>query len=258
MACLRAVDIEAAVGAGTDAGIFLAAPVDQIVFALRARPGVVGNLVGRQALLRADVLRDVVERARHGFVRRLQFAGGVQAEERRALFDGELIERQMLGGFRDRQLQFIRPHLRGLVGTGVNQIERITVEGAARDCDRVERLARGMQPSQRFQRGIVERLHAERNPVDAGGAIAAKPRRLDAGRIGLQRNFGIGRDAPVFCQSHREWRRRFSAASATACRRRERSRRLRGPARARRWFRSRGQRPWQSVLRRSGRAGHGC
>ena len=59
-----AVDIEAAMGAGTDAGIFLAAPVDQIVPALRAGPGVVGNLVGRQALLGADLLRDVVERAR--------------------------------------------------------------------------------------------------------------------------------------------------------------------------------------------------
>ena len=193
-----AVDIEAAVGAGTDAGIFLAAPVNEVVFAFRAWARVVGNLVGRQSVLGADFLGDVVERARHRFVRRLQLAGGVQAEERRALFDGELIERQMLGGFRDRELQFIRPHLRGLVGAGVNQIERITVERGARDRDRVERLARGMQPSQRLQRGIVQRLHAERNPVDAGCAVAAKPRCLDAGRIGLQRDLGVGRDAPVF------------------------------------------------------------
>ena len=45
----RAVDVEAAMGARADAGIFLAAPVDEIVPALRARPRVVGNLVGRQA-----------------------------------------------------------------------------------------------------------------------------------------------------------------------------------------------------------------
>ena len=54
-----------------------------------------------------------------------------------------------------------------------------------------------MQAAQRFQRGIVERLHAERDAVDAGCAIAAKPRRLDAGRIGLQRDLDIGGDAPV-------------------------------------------------------------
>ena len=38
---------------------------------------------------------------------------------------------------------------------------------------------------------IVERLHAERDAVDAGGAIAAKARRLDAGRIGFQRDFDV-------------------------------------------------------------------
>ena len=45
-----AVDIEPAMRAGTDAGIFLAAPVDQIVLAFRAGARVIGNLVGRQAM----------------------------------------------------------------------------------------------------------------------------------------------------------------------------------------------------------------
>ncbi len=47
-----AVDIEPAMGAGTDAGIFLAAPVHEVMLALRAGPRVIGNLVGRQAVLR--------------------------------------------------------------------------------------------------------------------------------------------------------------------------------------------------------------
>jgi len=55
-----------------------------------------------------------------------------------------------------------------------------------------------MQTSQRLQRSVVERLHAERYPIDAGGAIAAKPRGFDAGGIGFQRDFHIGRHAPVF------------------------------------------------------------
>ena len=183
--------------ARADAGIFLAAPVDQIVLALGAGSGVVGNLVGRQAVLRADFLRHVVERARHRLVRRLQFARRVQAEERRAFLDRELIERQMFGGFRNRELQFVGPHLRRLVGAGVDQVERVAVERGARDRDRIERLARAVQSSQRLQRGVVERLHAERDAVDAGCAIAAKPRCLDAGRIGLQRHLDIAGDAPM-------------------------------------------------------------
>ena len=183
--------------ARADAGIFLAAPVDQIVLAFRARPGVVGNLVGRKAVMRADFLRHIVERAGDRLVRRLQFARRMQAEERRAFLDRELIERQMFGGFRNRQLQFVGPHLRRLVGAGVDQVERVAVERGARDRDRIQRLARAVQPSQRLQRSIVERLHAERDAVDAGCAIAAKPRCLDAGRIGLQRHFDIGGDAPM-------------------------------------------------------------
>ena len=193
------VDIEAAMRAGTDAGIFLAAPVDEIMLAFRAGARVIGNLVGRQAVRGADLLRHIIECARGRFVRRFQFARGMQAEERRAFLDRELIERQMLGGFRDRELQLVGPHLRGLVGPGVDQIERIAVEGGARDRDRVQRLARGVQPSQCLQRGVVQRLHAERHPVDAGCAIAAKPCRLDAGGVGFQRDFGAGRDAPMLC-----------------------------------------------------------
>ena len=184
-------------GARADAGIFVAAPVDQIVLALRANAGVIGNLVGRKTLLRADFLRHVVERARERLVRRLQLARRVQAEERRAFLDRELIERQMFGRFRNRQLQLIGPHLRRLVGAGVDQVERIAVERGAGDRDRIQRLARAVQPTQRLQRGVVQRLHAERDAVDAGCAIAAKPRCLDAGGIGLQRHFHLGRDAPV-------------------------------------------------------------
>ena len=47
-----AVDVEPAVRAGADAGIFVVAPIDEIVPALGARPRVVGDLVGRQARAR--------------------------------------------------------------------------------------------------------------------------------------------------------------------------------------------------------------
>ena len=118
--------------------------------------------------------------------------------KRRAFLDGELIERQVLGGFRDRVLQFVGPHPRRLVGARIDQVERVALEGGAGDRDRLERLARSVQPAQGFQRRIVERLHAERDAIDAGRAIALEARRLHAGRVGLQRHLDIRRHAPVF------------------------------------------------------------
>src|SRR3984893_8961635 len=46
---------------------------------------------------------------------------------------------------------------------------------------------------------IRERLHAERDAVDAGGAIAAKPLDLDAGRIGFKRDLDVGGNSPMTC-----------------------------------------------------------
>ena len=119
--------------AGTDAGIFFAAPVDQIVPALCARARVIGNLIGRQAVPRADLLRDIIKRARGLLIRRLQFARGMKGEERRALLDRQLIERQMLGRFPNRKLQLIGPHPWRLTGAGVDQVKRIALKGAPRD-----------------------------------------------------------------------------------------------------------------------------
>ena len=104
-----AVDVEPAMRAGSDAGIFVRAPIDEVVPALRARPRVVRDLVGGQTGGGADLLRRVVERARRVLVRDDELAGGMQRGERRVLLDGELIERQMLGGFRDRALELGGP-----------------------------------------------------------------------------------------------------------------------------------------------------
>ena len=78
------------------------------------------------------------------------FAGGMQAEERRAFLDGQLIQRQMFGGFRDGELELAGPHLRRLVRSCINQIERVAIERAARDGDGIERFARAMQASSDF------------------------------------------------------------------------------------------------------------
>ena len=185
-------------GTGADPGIFVAPPVDEVVPAFGAATGVVGDFIGVEAVLAADVLRDVVERARQCLVRRLELAGGMQTEKRRAFLDRQLIERKVLGGFCDREFQFAGPGLGGLIGAGIDQIEGIALERTARDRNRVQRLTRAMQTPEHLQRRIVQRLHAERDAVDAGAAIAGETRGFHTGGIGLQRHFSIGGDAPVF------------------------------------------------------------
>ncbi len=85
--------------AWTDAGIFLRTPIDKIVPAFAAGPGMIGNLVGGQAVGGANVLGGVEERPRGVFIGKLQFAGGMERRKRRVLLDGQLVERQMLAGF---------------------------------------------------------------------------------------------------------------------------------------------------------------
>ena len=137
------------------------------------------------------------EIARGVVVRNDKLAERMQRVERRLGLDGELIERQMLGRLRDGALEFVGPRRRCLTRPRVNQVERIALEGCAGDLDRIERLLRGVQPAKLLQRVVVERLHAERNPVDARVAITTEPIRLDAGRVGFERDLGAGCDRPM-------------------------------------------------------------
>ena len=104
----------------------------------------------------------------------------------------------MLGRLGNGALELGRPGFDRLARARVDQIERIALEIRARDGNGFERFLRRVQATEFLQRRVVERLHAERDAVDAGRAIAAKARGFDAGRIGFQRDFDVGRDRPVF------------------------------------------------------------
>ena len=95
--------------AGSDAGIFRAAPINEIVPAFRARPRVIGNLVSRQAGIRAGFDREIVKRSRSVAVGDRQLAGGLQRVKRGLRLDGQLIKREMLGGFCNGEFEFARP-----------------------------------------------------------------------------------------------------------------------------------------------------
>ena len=148
-------------------------------------------------------MREIVKIARQILVGNDQFAGLVQAEERRVGFDGQLIKRKMFCGLTAMARLRVprRPGIECLPRPGVDQIERVAIEDRAGDRNRVERFLRRVQASELLQHGIVERLHAQRNAVDTGGAIAAEPRRFYARGIGLERDFDVWRDRPVLADT---------------------------------------------------------
>ena len=162
----------------------------------RAGPGVVRDLVGREAARLADLLGEIVERARRVLVRYDERAGPLQALEPGAGLDGKLVEREVLGGAADRLFELRRPSGGRLPGPGIDEVEGEALEMRRRDPHGGERLGGRMRAPEPAQVGVVQRLHAERDPVDAGGAIAREALGLDAGRIGLERDLGPFLDAP--------------------------------------------------------------
>ena len=143
-----------------------------------------------------DLLGRVEQRAAELLVRRRQFAGAPQPLEDRVGLDGELVDRQMLAGHRHRLGQLGAPGRLALAGAGVDEVERSAREDRRRGLDRLDRFGDVVTAAERLEVGVVERLDADRQAVDAGGAIAAEAPRLDAGGIGLEGDFGVGGERP--------------------------------------------------------------
>ena len=148
-------DEDAAMGARTDAGIFAITPVEQIVPAFLARSGMVGDFVRRQARRPGQRLRCFVKPGGDIVVGNGQPALGVEQRIGRLRFDGELIERQMIGAEAERFLQFGAPRRICLIGAGIDQIQRNTVEHGLRHFQRRFGLSDIVQAAQFFQVGIV-------------------------------------------------------------------------------------------------------
>src|SRR4029077_10541820 len=131
------VDCQPPMCARSDSRVVMSAPVNQIVPTLRAGPRMIGNLVGWQAGIGANGLREIIEIAREILVRNGELARPVQAKEWRVRFGGQLIEREVFGGFGDRALEFRRPAVECLPGPRIDQIERVAAKYRASDGNRV-------------------------------------------------------------------------------------------------------------------------
>ncbi len=99
--------------------------------------------------------------------------------------------------------------------------------------ERSQRFVCRVLAPKRLETLIVERLHAERQPVDAGRTVAGEVLGLDAGRIGFQRDLGIALQMPMArdglenccngLRRHQGWGAAAEEDAADASPRRERS-----------------------------------
>ena len=75
------------------------------------------------------------------------------------------------------------------------RVHQVEVEGRERGLrllDRGARLGRVVDPAERGELGIVEALHADREPRHAGRGVGVKAFALEGARIGLERDLEAG------------------------------------------------------------------
>ena len=183
-------------GAGACAGIVLTPPIDEVVARFRSLPRMVGDLVSRKTGRLAQLLRDEVKFARACAIWDAQAARRMARGKRRAGLDGQLIEREMVLRVSEGAGELLAPGADALPLAAIDQVEGDAVESALGDGECGKRLLSTMHAAERFEVRIIERLHAERDPVDAGQAVAGEALRLDARWIGLERDLGVGVKPP--------------------------------------------------------------
>ena len=67
---------------------------------------------------------------------------------------------------------------------------------------------------------VVEALHADRQPGDAGGAVAAEAIALEGARVGFERDLAVGREREPGPQVAEQAVDGLPARTGSACRRR--------------------------------------
>ena len=122
--------------AGADAEIILVAPIGEVVPALGAGAGVVGDFVGREAGPSEAVLRRLEKLGGEVVVGHGDVAVRRPRRELRAGLDRQLVERQMRPGEGQRLVELRRPGVERLVGPRVDQVERNAREMGAGEGDR--------------------------------------------------------------------------------------------------------------------------
>ena len=220
---LAAAARHAAMRAGADPEIIPVAPIGEIVPAFGAGPGMVRNFVSRQSGRREPMLRQLEQRGGGVLV-------GRPASRRARRGCRSAVPGSIVNWYSDRcspasASASSAPHPRRQAsGRAGHRSGRTNSGGKCRGARRIAAIAssRSCRAAEKPQRLGVERLNAERQPVDPGRGEAAK--RSASAEFGLASSVISRSGAAGHSALHPlDQRRRPSrAASATACRRRKR------------------------------------
>ena len=163
---------DAAMRAGADAGIILVAPIDEVVVGFGSGACVIGDFVRGQPEFGGFLGCGVIQPGGQLFLGQGEFAAAIQCGEFRALFDGELVERQMVRRQGQRLPQFRPPRGFRLLRAGVDEVERDAWEDARTQLDGFNGLASAVLAAEEFQSRLVKTLYTDGDAVDPGGAAA--------------------------------------------------------------------------------------
>ena len=130
----------------------------------------------------------------------LHFGGDVIIRQRRRVamkvsirFEREVIHRQMRRRNGECCLDIGTRFVNALSRQTVHQIKIEVIKVRARDIDGAARLIVVMDAPQRLEMRRIKTLDADRQPVDAGGAKAAKFFRFESPRVGFEGDLRIHR-----------------------------------------------------------------
>src|SRR5687768_6733201 len=144
-----------------DAGIIAVAPVCEVVAALLAWPGVIGDFIGGQSGRSRQFLCQLEHVRRRIRVQRLELVPGDHGSEARARLDGQLVEGQMAGAETECAPEHRLPFLDPLTGKGVDQVEADAFEVALRRVEGCKALARAVGTAEEGEGAVVEALEAK-------------------------------------------------------------------------------------------------
>lgn len=182
---------------GTDPDVVSIAPIDEVMTRFSAWNCMVRDFVAFQPMRSANLIGRV-EHVRRSVVigQALQCAAPLPLPERRAAFDGQLIERYMISGKIHGASQLIPPVIKALILPRIDEIKAHTFEHVSCSAQRPQGLVEGMQPPQPREISIVESLNPHRHAIDACRSKIRKARGFDRSRVCLQSDLYVRHRRP--------------------------------------------------------------
>src|SRR5262245_8225365 len=119
-------------------------------------------------------------------------------QKRRILVELEQVDRKMIGNERESFCEILSPCLQLLPGQSGDQIDTDVIEtGSARRFDRCTCVFGSMSAADHLQFTIIERLHAEAQPIYADCPQALKIILRNRSGVGFRGHFKIGGEIKI-------------------------------------------------------------